>query len=165
MRTSINLRAIAAAILFSAGLFFSQATAAQARELPSTLAMPVNTIVTHDESQSLANQLARGSQYYSSLSFAGTYQGRARHYTGKNIGISMDAECDTSGTVCDNYFSVELHRNTFPFSTYIGSEGFKRNGYTEAVWTNVGEGDYFFKFVKCNDGKWVSSDSVRMFSY
>lgn len=87
------------------------------------------------------------------------------HYTGKNIGISMDAECDTSGTVCDNYFSVELHRNTFPFSTYIGSEGFKRNGYTEAVWTNVGEGDYFFKFVKCNNGKWVSSDSVRMFSY
>lgn len=82
MRTSINLRAIAAAILFSAGLFFSQATAAQARELPSTLAMPVNTIVTHDESQSPANQLARGSQYYSSLSFAGTYQGRARHYTG-----------------------------------------------------------------------------------
>lgn len=48
MRTSINLRAIAAAILFSAGLFFSQATAAQARELPSTLAMPVNTIVTHE---------------------------------------------------------------------------------------------------------------------
>ncbi len=83
MRTSINLRAIAAAILFSAGLFFSQATAAQARELPSTLAMPVNTIVTHDESQSLANQLARGSQYYSSLSFAGTYQGRGRPLHGQ----------------------------------------------------------------------------------
>ena len=116
MRTNFHPRTIAAVILLSAGLFFTHATAAYASGLPSTLAKPINTIVTYDESKSLANKLARGSQYYSSLSFAGTYQGKARHYTGKNIGISMDAECDTNGTVCDNYFSVELHRNTFPFN-------------------------------------------------
>lgn len=165
MKTRFNPLTLIAGALFAAGLLFSRATLAYAEELPSTLAKPINTIVTYDESQSLANQFARASQYYSTLSFAGTYRGAARHYTGSSVGISMNASCDTSGTVCDNYFSVELHRDTFPFSTYIGSEGFKRNGYTEAVWTNVGQGNYFFKFVKCNDGKWVSSDSVRMFSY
>lgn len=140
---------------------------AEAEELPTSLARTIIPTLVQEREGSLTEAmelLYRGETYKSTLYFNRTYTGKTRHYTGKNISISMDAECPTSGASCDDYFSVELHRAHGLWNDYVGSAGFKRNGFTEATWSNAGAGDYYFVFVKCDDGKFVSSNNVRMFS-
>ncbi len=46
----------------------------------------------------------------------------------------------------------------------IGSATVPRDGYGSGRWTSVGSGDYFFSFSKANDGFWVDSNSVYMYS-
>lgn len=41
----------------------------------------------------------------------------------------------------------------------------KRNGFSHAEWTNVGSGNYYFRFVKSHDGIYVVSNDVAMFSW
>lgn len=122
---------------------------------------PIEPIVTYEREN---EPVPYGNIYYSTLSFNQTsLTGATRYYSGRNISIEMDAYT-TGNNPCDNYFSVELHRADFPFSTQIGSAGFKRNGYSKATWPNMEPGNYFFRFVKCADSVTIKSNNVRMWS-
>lgn len=128
--------------------------------------MSVTPTISYDNN-SLSQHLAKAKDSYSStLTFSvKRHTGITRKYSGNTVGISMTASSSGSGSACDNYFSVELHRAHWPFNDYVGSAGFKRDGYSSAEWNNVGPGDYYFVFVKCDDTKTITSGNVRMYSY
>lgn len=130
-------------------------------ELTRASSQTVEPVVTFEREN---GPVPYGNIYYSTLSFNQTsLTGATRYYSGRNISIEMDAYT-TGSNPCDNYFSVELHRADFPFSTQIGSAGFKRNGYSKATWKNMEPGNYFFRFVKCADNVTIKSNNVRMWS-
>lgn len=128
--------------------------------------MAVTPTISYDN-VSLSQHLAKAKDSYTSTLTLGVerYTGKTRYYSGNTVGISMTASSSGSGSACDNYFSVELHRSHWPFNDYVGSAGFKRDGYSSAEWNNVGPGDYYFVFVKCNDAKTITSNNVKMYSY
>lgn len=126
----------------------------------------IEIVVTHNPFESIKWGPMACSWYGSSLYMYKTtsVSGSTRYYDGSNVGIEMT--CTTGGTnACDSYFSVELHRVSGFSDTYIGSAAFKHNGFTKATWTNVGSGNYYFKFVKCSDTQSISSNSVAMYSW
>lgn len=92
-----------------------------------------------------------------SFSFGTVYSTSSFYFDGANVGIEMYASCPVDGT-----FTVELYRNNYEF---VGSAEFKRNGFTKAVWENVGAGTYKFKFRKTADGTSVSSSDASMYSW
>lgn len=122
--------------------------------------------VSYDPNDSFFNGVGAQSWYGSSLYLSATsYSGQKRYYDGNNVGIEMTCSA-AGGSACDSYFSVELHRkNSLLEDTYIGSAPFKRNGFSKATWSNVGSGNYFFKFVKCSDSQSISSNDVAMYSW
>ena len=64
-----------------------------------------------------------------------------------------------------SYYTIELWRDvSFGSDDYIGYTTVLRNGYGSGRWTNVGANNYYFKFKKADDGIWVDSDSVHMYS-
>lgn len=80
-------------------------------------------------------------------------------FDGNNVGIEMTASCPKSGS-----FTVTLYKMN-PTKQRIGSATFKRNGFTKAVWENVGSGRYLFECAKSPDGATVTSNDVAIYSW
>lgn len=128
--------------------------------------MRIDPVVTHDKDEYPIDPTGLTSSYSSTLVLGvPSHVGITRYYSGTNISISMDAYTTGSGGNCDPSFSVELHRAHGFYSEYIGSAAFWRDGYSKATWSNVGPGDYYFKFVRCmQDNKTIYSNNVRMWN-
>lgn len=131
------------------------------------------TIIQNDESEASAfsptSLLTVINYYESKLDFwtnnnwSNSFNGKVRWYGGSTVGIEMTCHyVAESSDSCDTHFSVELHRED---GSYIGSAAFPRNGYNKAEWTNVGPGNYYFRFVKCGDNSRFASNLVKMYSY
>lgn len=95
------------------------------------------------------------SWYGTSFSFSRRYSIPYHYFDGNNVGIEMDCSSKGSGS-----FSVSLYRN----GLLIGTAEFNRNGFTKAVWTNVGPGNYSFELVK-TDSASVKCSNVAMYSW
>lgn len=96
------------------------------------------------------------------LRLASTQTLKARTFDGNNVGIEMTAKCPKDGT-----FSVTLYRKMSGSNRlrYVGTATFKRNGFTKAVWENVGSGIYQFVCTKSPDGTVVTSSDVAIYSW
>lgn len=160
---------ISVVLLFGVASLAYADSPAKARSVSLSEAMQVVPTVTYDSNTFSSQISSRASAYYSTLYFGGhgitKTIGATRYYDGQNVSISMTASSSGSGSACDPYFSVELHRAHGIFNDYVGSAAFKRDGFTGASWSNVGSGNYYFVFVKCDDGKYISSSDVHMMSW
>lgn len=83
----------------------------------------------------------------------------------KSVALSLESfQTDADGDVKDT-FEVELHRVTAGFfDEYVSTARLDCNGSSWALWSNVGPGDYYFKFLKDDDGSTVSSNSLMAYS-
>ena len=124
--------------------------------------------VSYDPADGMGPTISTRSWYGSTLTlgkYDTSFKGATRYYNGQHVGIEMT--CKTKGATSgkSKYFSVELHRKNGLVDTYIGSAAFKRKGFTKATWTNVGSGNYYFKFVRTSDGQSIHSNDVKMYSW
>lgn len=155
--------------LGSVGALLTAAVLCPATALGAPENDEIEITVTHDPAESFFNGITPYSWFGSTLYFGGPeditmLDGEVRSYDGTNVGIEMT--CSKSmGTTCDDYFSVELWRGKPGSGTYVGSAGFAREGFTKATWSNVGSGDYAFRFVKCPDTQVIQSSDVAMYSW
>lgn len=115
----------------------------------------VAATISHDERSIWSRAFAR-SWFGGSLSLVSHQTLSSRYFDGNNVGIEMTASCPVDGM-----FSVSLLRS----GSLVGSATFKRNGFTKATWEGVGPGYYQFSFSKANDGAWVTSGDVAMYSW
>lgn len=110
--------------------------------------------------------VAAASSYYSTLHFKYQLTGSSRSYNSSNMNIALTSytEYSTLPPASSNY-TIELWRDvSLGSDDYIGYKTVPRNGYGSGRWTSVGANDYYFKFKKADDGIWVDSDSVHMYS-
>lgn len=112
-------------------------------------------VITHEPSAETPITEAR-SWYGTSFSFSHWYTIQSNSFDGNNVGIEMNCSSKGSG-----YFTVYLYRG----GSVIGSAQFKLNGFTKAVWTNVGPGSYSFRLYKKADGASVKCSNVAMYSW
>lgn len=150
--------------LYDGNVDYSIAPAGKAAE-NATYTPIYNAVVSHERTIRPLGSTQVYSWYGSELQFVTELAGTPRWYDGNSIGIEMTCSAITEGQL-DTHFSVELWRGENTSNgTYIGSAALWRNGFSRAEWTNVGSGQYFFRFVKANDGIWVTSNDVAMFSW
>ena len=106
---------------------------------------------------------ALASSYYTSFNFKFHLIGANRSYDGNSVAISATA---SSSQTYPSTYRVTLHRYYNPlYYPTIGYSDFPVNGYKSVAWTNVGSGTYYFDFIKADNGLYVSSNNVHMWSY
>ncbi len=143
-----------------AALFFA-AFVAGCPQVASALdvsASPAKPIVSYERDDSTAD-IASRSWFGGVLSLGSSQRFGPCTFDGNNVGIEMTASCPRNGT-----FTVTLYRIN-PIKQRIGSATFKRNGFTKAVWENVGSGRYQFECTKSPDGATVTSNDVAIYSW
>ena len=122
---------------------------------------------------SLSVWVYAASDYYTStLIFQGEHEGTVRTYNHNNIAYSASVQSYignykvTSDSKYLPTYKVSLYIKTWLFgSDKIGYKYLSLYGYGEAKWTNVGSGDYFFRFEKARDSVDVKSNNVVMRGY
>lgn len=126
------------------------------------IALAIALSVFVPSSIAFASEASTYSWYGSTLEVGGysSWTGATRYYDGSNVGIEMTCRSSGSGT-----FDVELHRGYIVFNDYIGTVAFNVNGFTKGTWTNVGSGNYYFKFNNPRVGLNVYSNDVAMYSW
>ncbi len=110
----------------------------------------------------LVPTVAFASDYWSTLSFSTALKGATRYYDRNNINISMDSRATAGGS--SHLYYVQLNRSRWWGSQALGTISVLRNGRGNGRWSGVGSGNYFFYFSKANDGAWVTSNNVHMWS-
>ena len=85
------------------------------------------------------------------------------HFGGNGIELAMGAYRSGAEQGTSEYFSVELHRMSAGLiDTLVGTQTLSRWGASNAIWFDVEEGDYYFRFVKDPDGQRVIAESVEV---
>ena len=113
----------------------------------------------------VTNAAVMATTYSTSLAFVGYHTGTTRHYTGSSSGANMrwkgTTYTENQMPNMSTTFTIKLYRKRFLHTDLIGSVTCNRDGYHNIVWTNVGEGDYYFTYYKDpTDGVNVKSDAV-----
>lgn len=87
------------------------------------------------------------------------------HFSQDNVSLSMFCRRDPLLEGVSDTLTVELHRVRWGvFDEYVGSFDLKRAGDNSATWMGVGEGDYYFKFIKADDAQTVSAGAAQFYS-
>lgn len=115
----------------------------------------------------------KNQEYKSTLDFQGEYEGLKRYYKYSHISYEATASAyvyktpvSSNNTFYAKTYYVSLYRKRgFLFSDYIGKKALSRYKYGKATWTNVGSGNYYFRFDKARDGVTIKSRNVKMRSY
>lgn len=83
----------------------------------------------------------------------------------ENVSLNMFCRRDPLLEGASDTLTVELHRVRWGlFDEYVGSFDLKRSGDGSATWMGVGEGDYYFRFIKEGDGQTVSAGAALFYS-
>lgn len=111
--------------------------------------------------------VALGSSYWSTLDFTVAVNGAVRSYDRTNMNIELHSFSSAPGALIKTY-TIKLYRHSCVLficnDEFIGSVSVPRDGFGSGRWTNVGSGDYWFRFEKANDSVRVQSNDVHMFS-
>ncbi len=111
--------------------------------------------------------MALASSYWSTVDFTVALNGAVRSYDHSNMNIELNSVSSAPGANIKTY-TIKLYRHSCVLficnDDFIGSVLVRRDGFGSGRWTNVGSGDYWFRFEKANDGVRVQSSDVHMFS-
>ena len=103
-----------------------------------------------------------GTQVFS-MSLANTLETDVYRFTGNQIEVHMACRREGEEKGSSDYFSVELHRiDAGLIDTLVETQTLKRWGYSDAVFCDVPQGEYYLRFVKDADGQLVVCDAVRV---
>ncbi len=100
--------------------------------------------------------------YTASLAFQGEHTGPKRDYTGSDMSWSGYTYTEYQNDFMQTTFKVSLYRKNLIGSSRIGTVTCSRTGNHTIVWTNVGDGKYYFYYTKDRDGANVCSDEITM---
>lgn len=105
------------------------------------------------------------SSYWSTVAFSVAVNGAVRSYDNNDMNIELTSRAPVMQI---KTYTIKLYRQSCVLfvcnDDFIGQVTVPRNGFGDGRWTNVGGGNYWFRFTKANDGATVRSDDVHMFS-
>lgn len=104
--------------------------------------------------------------YYAELTLDGAFARSEVMSFGQDT-ISATISCYVLGasSTDSEEMEIQLHRVSFGcVDDYVSSVTVSREGSSTAVWKNVGAGDYYFKFIKDDDGQTVKSRALLLYS-
>lgn len=88
------------------------------------------------------------------------------HFDQSSIGIMLNCQSDGSVVNPDDRLAVELHRVRMGlFDELVSTAWLPSNGRGDAVWENVGSGDYYFKFFTPVGGQRIVSKLSSLYSF
>jgi hypothetical protein len=127
------------------------------RKIQKVLSSSVLAAILLLPTAALASSYTSTFDVYSSSGFTGP----TRYYNGQDISIKTYNK-STSGSGTSTTFSIALYRDGW-LNDYIGTVSHSRTSDSTSTFSNVGSGDYFFKFWKNDDGVRVWGD-VKMWN-
>jgi len=104
------------------------------------------------------------SEYYGDGWFETNWNSPTRYFDGNNIGFTIVTHNSVPSHI-NTTFTVDLYRKNWIGSSKVGTVTINRSGTYTAEWTNVGSGDYYFRFNKAHDGTRQYIDSIRYYSW
>lgn len=126
------------------------------------LVQPLSSAIASDDPIGHAGgDFQRTSWCGDTLAVQNSFTGQTRWYDGNNVGIEFTATSSSYGTL-----EVSLFRSTsWITNEYIGTGYHHYPGWNKTTWSNVGSGNYYFKFTNTGSNAWVYSNDVAMYSW
>ena len=123
--------------------------------------------VAKGPSAGLGDSRQRLGSYVSTLALgSGSFDGEVYRFDGTNICIETLCSASGAGAEPSATFMVELCRLDYGLvEVSLGSRTLSSRGLSSATWDGVGPGEYFFRFIKEDDGFVLRSTNVWMYSY
>ena len=123
---------------------------------------PVEVPTREESLQHIGENDDHGTQIFS-MSLATTLETGVYRFTGNQIEVHLSCRREGEEKGSSEYFSVELHRiDAGLIDTLVETQTLKRWGTSDAIFSDVPQGEYYLRFVKDADGQLVVCDAVRV---